>query len=276
MGISLLMPLSHTFVRQWNHGKTGAHTSTEISLIYLAVKGIRRAGIDEVPKHVEHASDGLLIGIHLAILLIVETLQFKDFPVLPVATFIILGDVIQLRVETEHMKIHRGSLNILHCCQHVTNELTSSCSGWMNTDSHNRLFQGVALLSLGTCGSFRSAILIPINSINEALVRLDYRVSNLEVKLLNHILTSTGVTDDKDAIIQPPDNFRLIPKMVIGPRHQRPKQRSTTKENSRQLMRVCIKKQLLHTRIILRHFLQFFRPLIQRQHSVNVGIFFPS
>ena len=88
-------------------------------------------------------------GIHLTVLLVVESLQLQHLAILPVATFIILGDVVELGVEREHVEVHRLSLHRLDGCQHVTDKLTRRCAGWVNTDADDWLFQGVALLCLG-------------------------------------------------------------------------------------------------------------------------------
>lgn len=44
----LLMALHHALIGQRNHGQSSAHTRTEVTLVHLAVQGIRRTRIDEV------------------------------------------------------------------------------------------------------------------------------------------------------------------------------------------------------------------------------------
>ena len=215
------MALGSALVRQWYHRQTGTHTRTEVPLVHLAVQGIGCSRVDEVPKDIKHSRHTLLIGIHLSVLLVVESLQFQDFPILPVATFIILGDVIQFRIETEHVEVQRLTLDILHRCLHVSDKLTRSRSGRMHTDSHHRAFQGFPLLGFGRSGSFRSSILVPIHRINQDLISLNHRVGNLLVEFLDHVLTSTRITDDKDAVIQAAHQFRFIPEMIPGSGHQR-------------------------------------------------------
>ena len=63
------------------------------------MQGVGSAGVDKVPVHVEHTAYALLVGIHLSVFLVVECLKLQHFAVLPVATLVVLGHVVQLRVE---------------------------------------------------------------------------------------------------------------------------------------------------------------------------------
>ena len=79
-----------------------------------------------------------MIGIHLSILLVVEGFQFQNLTVLPIATFIILSDVVQLRVKREEVEVQGVTLNNLNAGPHVADKLTSSRSGRVNTDGDIR------------------------------------------------------------------------------------------------------------------------------------------
>ena len=68
-------------------------------MIHLAVQSVGSTRIDEVPEDVEHTSDAFLIGIHLSVLLIMESLEFQHLTVFPVAALVLLGDVVQLRID---------------------------------------------------------------------------------------------------------------------------------------------------------------------------------
>ena len=228
------------------------------------MQGIRRTGIDEVPIDVEHTRDALLVGIHLTVLLIVESLQFQDLTVLPVATLVVLVDVVQLRIKREHVQVQLPVLDVYHGSIHVADKLTRSRAGRMHSDAYNRTFQGFALLSLCRSGTLRTTLLVAVYRINQARVGLNHRVGNLLVELLYHVLTSTRVTNDEDTVVQSAHQFRLKPEVVPRPCHQGAEEGCRREQHGRQLIRMHIQEQLLHAGVTLCHFLQFLSPFCKR------------
>ena len=128
-----------------------------------------------------------------------------------VAALVLLGNVVQLRVEREHVQVQGLSLNGFHSRIHVTDKLTGSGSGRMHPDTDNRPFQGFALLRLCRGSPFGSALLVAVHRLYQALVSLNHRVGNLLVELLHDVLTGSRVTDDEDAVVQTAHGFRLVP-----------------------------------------------------------------
>ena len=168
------------------------------------------------------------------------------------------------------MEVQALPLNGLHGCQHVADELARGRSGWVNPDCHHGLLQRVALLCLGRGGALCAPFLVAIHGIDAGLISLDHRLGNLEVELLDDVLSCARVANDEDAVVQAAHDLRLIPEVVPRPCHQRSEQGGTGEEHGRQFVGVHIQKQLLHAGKFLRQLLQLLCPFVQRQLGVDV------
>ena len=83
---------------QRNHSHTGGKAAAEVALGDLPIKGRRRARIDEVPKHVEKARDGIVVLKLLVDLLVMERLQFPRL-LIPILRLVKRRHAVHLRVK---------------------------------------------------------------------------------------------------------------------------------------------------------------------------------
>ena len=154
-----LMALGFAAVGQGNNCQSTTHAGTKVALVYLAMQGIGCAGVDEVPVHIKHAADALLVGIHLSVLLVVKGLQLHNLAILPIATFVVLVHVVELGIERQHVQVYRLALDDFLGGQHVADKLASGGSGGVHTYAYFGLFECLGLLRLGAGGALGSALL---------------------------------------------------------------------------------------------------------------------
>ena len=80
-----VLQFHHLIVRlgHWDHREASGESRSEVTLIHLFLQRNGRSRIDEVPSHPEFIDRRIRVLIHLAILFVVESLQFHTLLIDP-------------------------------------------------------------------------------------------------------------------------------------------------------------------------------------------------
>ena len=185
-----------------------------------------------------------------------EGLQLQRLLVDPRTALLHRHGVVELRVERQHVQLHRLAVDLLNAIHHVLNKLRIRGSGWMHAHDHPGLL-GLLLVS-----PFRAHLLaIGIDGVLADLVSRHNRRSDEFEEARRKRLSAGRITDDERRVVQPSQLLWPMVEAIGAARHQRHQQPAAHEQCRWVLVALQSLADILQDGVILEHPLNLLAPL---------------
>ena len=258
--VHMTLAVHHLEIGGWQRdaGQTGGQTASEILLVHLLLQGDGRAGVDEVPGHVEVLKDRVIVRIRLTVFFIVKGLQLERLLVDPRTALLNSHGIIQLCVKSEHVELHQMSVDFLYTIHHVLDKLRIRGSGGMHADDNLRFLR---LLLVGPLGAH--LLSIGIDSLFAYLISSHDRCSKQLKEPGGKRLSAGGIANDKGRVIEPAQFFRTMIEPIGAAGHQCHHQSSRHEHRRWILVTLQPLADVLQQREVLHQALNLLAPVIK-------------